>query len=269
MTMMVKVIINNISVMKFFKPNIKAETFRFGFFVILSISFFSCQDTKEDSRAMEIVEKSIEAHAGIAAWNTIKTLSFDKTTMLFLEDGSIERRLDQRQTFHFEPVLKGTIEEIKTPWKKSYSYDNGVFHRTENDSTWEVTDQNDIDALKYSFFAAHYVVCQPFELLSDNATLSFGGETTVNERKCYIVDVTYKDDDENADKWSYVFDAETYEVVANKVVLSDHTSWIENLTYDTSTGIKFNAERKSYRLDENGEKMYLRAEYFYSNYSIQ
>ena len=62
--------------------------------------------------------------------------------------------------------------------------------------------------------------------------------------------------------------AQTYDLVANKVILSDHTSWIENLTYDTSTGLKFNEKRKSYRLNKQGEKTYLRAEYFYSNYSV-
>ena len=64
------------------------------------------------------------------------------------------------------------------------------------------------------------------------------------------------------------FDTETYEVVANKVVLKDHTSWVENLSFNSETDFKFNAKRKSYRLNEAGEKTYLRAEYYYSNFSV-
>lgn len=254
--------------MKICSIKIKPEAVRFGFFVLLCIVFISCNTTKEDSKAYEIVKKGIEAHGGITAWENINSLSFDKTTMLYLEDGSIERRLDQRQTFNFKPELSGAIQNFKDPEKSGYTYKNGLFFRTINDSVWQVKDEKEIAALNYSFFAAHYVTCQPFGLLSDAAVLSYGGETTVNNRRCHIINVLYKDDDKDADKWSYLFDAETYEVVANKVVLTDHTSWIENLTFDTSTGLKFNEQRKSYRLNENGEKTYLRAEYFYKNYKV-
>ena len=245
----------------------KTEVMRFGFFMCISLVSFGCVESKGDI-AYDIVEKSVEAHGGIEAWRNIKTLSFDKTTMLFLEDGSIERRIDQRQTFHFKPRLKGMIQNYKTPEKSSYTYDNGSYFKTENDSTWQVINQKEIDVLNYSFFAAHYVACQPFELLSENTKLTYGGETKANNKQCYIINVSYKGDNEGADKWSYIFDAQTYDLVANKVILNDHSSWIENLTYDTSTGLKFNKKRKSYRLNNKGEKTYLRAEYFYSNYSV-
>ena len=258
---------NMIAIMQMSTKIFKTEVMRFGFFALVGLVSFGCKESM-DNNAYDIVEKSVEAHGGLEAWRNIKTLSFDKTTMLFLEDGSIERRTDQRQTFHFKPTLKGTIENYKSPEKSGYTYDDGSYFKTENDSTWQVTSQKEIDALKYSFFAAHYVTCQPFELLSENAQLTYGGETTINDRQCHIINVSYMGDNEDADKWSYIFDAQTYDLVANKVILSDHTSWIENLTYDTSTGLKFNEKRKSYRLNDKGEKTYLRAEYFYSNYSV-
>lgn len=253
-----------------FKNNIKTEAVRFGFFIAFCLVLTACnQEAKETNKAKEIVSKSVDAHGGIEAWNSIKTLSFKKTTMLFLEDGSIERRIDQHQTFHFGEVLKGSIRDLNADGNVGYNYDNGKYTRVLNDSILPVTEQSEIDALNYSFFAAHYVICQPFGLLSDNAVLTYGGEVTHEDRPCYIVNVSYKTDGEEADQWSYIFDAQTYDLVANKVKLSDHTSWIENLSYDTSTNIKFNAERKSYRLGDNDEKLYLRAEYFYSNYSIE
>ena len=41
------------------------------------------------------------------------------------------------------------------------------------------------------------------------------------------------------------------------------------LRFDETVNIKFNAHRKSYRLNDKGEKLYLRAEYFYSNYRVK
>jgi len=68
---------------------------------------------------------------------------------------------------------------------------------------------------------------------------------------------------------TYIIDENTFKVVANKMELKDHTSLVENLTYNTSTDFTFNVHRKSYRLNEAGEKTCLRGEYFYSNYEIQ
>ncbi|MBT8273402.1 MAG: hypothetical protein KJO77_06330, partial [Bacteroidia bacterium] len=131
-----------------------------------------------------------------------------------------------------------------------------------------VTDPAELMKMTNSFFAAFHVACKPFDLIDENTTLNYSGETEVNGRLCHTIDVSYTNDGPDADKWSYFIDTETFEVIANKVVLTDHTSLIENLTFDTSTDFKFNAHRKSYRLNAEGEKTYLRAEYFYSNFKV-
>ena len=244
----------------------KTEALRFGFFILLSVCVLNCKP--KQPTAKEIVERSVEAHGGLETWNAIQRLSFDKATTLFNADGTIEKETKQAQTFHFKPQLKGNVRDLTLPGIHSYSYDNDTFTRTANDSIWTVTDESEIAALRSSFFAAHYVICQPFELLSDQASLSYGGTMDFNGRTCHIVEVTYKGDTDDADKWSYIFDAETFELLANKVELTDHTSWVENLSFDNETGLKFNAHRKSYRLNEAGEKTYLRAEYFYENFKV-
>jgi hypothetical protein len=58
-------------------------------------------------------------------------------------------------------------------------------------------------------------------------------------------------------------------MVANKVILKDHTSLVENITFDTSTDFIFNQSRKSYRLNDTGDKIYLRATYFYDNFKTE
>ena len=99
--------------------------------------------------------------------------------------------------------------------------------------------------------------------------LTYSGDEVFENRKVHIIDVAFEGDKEDADKWSYYLNTETFELVANKVIRPDHTSLIENLTFDRLTDFKFNATRKSYRLLETGEKDYLRADYFYKDFVVK
>jgi hypothetical protein len=63
-------------------------------------------------------------------------------------------------------------------------------------------------------------------------------------------------------------DQVSYKVVANELHAKDHKSLIENVSYDESTGLIFERERKSYRIDESGKKVFLRAEYLYSDFEV-
>ena len=67
----------------------------------------------------------------------------------------------------------------------------------------------------------------------------------------------------------YYFDVKTFQMIANKVILQDHTSFVENITFDTTTDFIFNQSRKSYRLNDNGDKTYVRATYFYDNFKTE
>ena len=58
-------------------------------------------------------------------------------------------------------------------------------------------------------------------------------------------------------------------MIGNKVIIKDHTSLVENNTFDTTTGFIFNQSRKSYRLNDKGDKTYVRATYFYDNFKIE
>ena len=81
----------------------KTEVMRFGFFMLLSCTFFNCQ--KEALSAKQIIKKSIEVHGGIDNWKNIKQLSFDKQTVLYHEDGSVELKTDQFQLFKLQPII--------------------------------------------------------------------------------------------------------------------------------------------------------------------
>ncbi len=242
----------------------KTRTLCFGFFVILSFVLLSCQ---EKLTGLQIIEKSIEAHGGLESWQKIKQLSFDKETTLFNEDGSVELKTEQFQLFRFGTKLFGKIEWENNANDISIIYDDEKILKSINDSVVDL--ESELEKASNAFWAAYYVACKPFDLIGEDTEFLLVIETYLEGKLCYVVEVSYKNDVVDADRWSYIIDAETFKVVANKVVLKGHTSWVENLTFDTSTPLIFNAHRKSYRLNEAGEKTYLRAEYFYKNFKVE
>ena len=218
---------------------------------------FSCAK-RETVSANEIITKSIKYHGGITAWKSIKTLSFDKKVTLFYKDGSVEFSTIQFQEFNFFPELSGKIQGGNS----LILYQKGIVKKYVNDSL--VSNKEELERAKNSFFASQYVISQPFSLLDENVTLNYLGLVKFNGKEVYEVKVKYDGDTNESDKWIYYFDKETFKVVANKVIRPDHTSLVNNLTFNNSTAFVFNENRKSYRLNTLGEKTYLRAEYFYS-----
>ena len=254
-------IMTNMKAMITTKAYLRAGVLCFGF-----LMFLGCQsDSKLSAEA--IIEKTIQAHGGIEKWQDVKQLSFDKSVTLFNEDGSTEISTDQFQLFRFGEKLFVKLEWEQEGNDMQIIYENDKVTKMVNDSI--VTNEAELARAENAVFAAHYVVCQPFDLLKSGATLTLDETITHNGKECYVIKVNYPGDDEDADQWYYIIDPDSFEVVANQVVLTDHTSWVENLTYDDQTDFQFNSHRKSYRLNEVGEKTYLRAEYFYENYSVE
>lgn len=118
-----------------------------------------------------------------------------------------------------------------------------------------------------------YVIGIPFKLLDPGVQLQYNGITKIDQTDVYVVQATYNpsasSNHSTPDIWWYYFDTSDYRVLHNKVKTSDHWAWIDNLTFDKSGSILFNKHRKSYRCDSLGNKLYLRAEYFYGNYKVK
>ena len=248
-----KVITNNL---------FKTEANRFGFFILIYLTFFGC--TSKEVTADNIVSKSIEAHGGMEAWTQLKHLEFDKETILFTQDGTIEKEVDQHQFFILKPSLEGALLS-KEAQKNDLYFHGNAFSKVINDSVFMVTDSIELETAKNTFFAAHYVVCQPFKLMDEGVILNYVGIDKLEETEVHIINVSYLTDTENSDKWTYYFDAITYKLVANKVNHNGNISLIKNLEFDAKTGLIFNAHRKSYTVLEDGSS-FLRAEYFYKNF---
>lgn len=217
--------------------------------------------------ADSIVEKSIEHHGGIALWKRIKTLSFTKEIILFTKEGTVASKQTQAQAFYFNPNLEGTIQ-----WKKG---ENNHIVRFKNDTitktihTISITDSIALKSARNQFFAAHYVINQPFKLKDKSVLLKYTGIEKLDNQAHHAIEVRTKNDVETSDVWTYYFDTKTCQLNATKVIHNNKISIIKNNTFNNNTGILWNQHRESFFTDSLGNISYMRAKYFYDNFKIE
>ena len=234
---------------------------------IIAISFlFSCQKTK--LTAKQLLSKSIDAHGGLEFWQKVDTLSFTKKTILYNRKGLKEKEITQHQSFYGGNFINGKITTIGTD-KSSISIIGNVYTKRVGDTLISISN-NEMKSITNAFKSAYYVISQPFNLMESGALLSYKKDTILNDEKTFVVDVSYKEDQNTntPDQWTYFINAKTYLIVAAKVFHSPTVSFIQNINFNKETPFVFNAERESVFLNKDGSKDYLRASYFYSNYKV-
>lgn len=223
----------------------------------------------KDEKAAAILKKAIAFAGGLDKWESIKHLNYTKKFDLFLESGAIEKSFEQTHDYQYSPtkitiVSKENGEETKTVFQ------DGIYKRTKNGKAVESTQA----ALKKAVNTSTYVVSAPFNLLDAGAVISYDGERTMDDGRIVdVLKVVYDAErfknHSSSETWKYYFDKNETKLVANWVKSSDHLNLVENLTFEKANGILFNKHRKSYRIDEEGNKLYFRAEYFYDNYKVE
>lgn len=236
--------------------------FRYLVFLGLVLQF-SCGNSPE-KQARELVEKSIAAHGGAEKWSEISSLKFRKMTRLFHEDGSVESELDQWHEFRFKPFFEGKITWTKDSIPHVSTWDGTQMQYFMGGN--EVKNDGFLASKKKDFDAAFYAVSQPWKLLDEEVKLIYEGQKTLESGKS--VDVIRVDYGPDSDIWWYYFDPETAEMIGNEIQLKDHRSLVYNLGIEEVEGLKFHGKRESFRVNEQGEKLFLRAEYLYSEYQI-
>jgi len=231
------------------------------FFLVLTVLFLSCAERIEET-GNSIVEKSIEAHGGWDAYHALEQITFDKTTRLFKEDGSLESEQIQRQDFRLQPNFL-----LRMSWKKD-ALEHVIFYDQMNaevfEDSMEVKTPKRIESAKKIGTSAVYVLFQPFKLISDRAQLVYVGETNLfDSLKVKEVTVHYPNEATTTDLWSYYFD-DVYQLVAAKVIHQDRISLILNTSFQNYNELLFNKTRTSYFVDSLGRKKYARAIYQYN-----
>jgi len=190
-------------------------------------------------------------------WKSMTTTDYKKNIVLYNEDGSIEKEINQSHHYQNTSSLSGTIE-----WSDSLDrkivYENGKAYKV-NGSQKEAPSQSALN----SFKSAYYVLNMPWKLLDESAKVSYLGiDTILNNQNVHTLKVEYPNV-EGGDVWEYYLDKEEYFLVANKVHHGSTYSLITNDEYTEYKGLKFNAKRTSYMVDTLGKLLYLRAKYIY------
>lgn len=233
------------------------------FLVALFVLNNSCTPNPE-KEAKALLEKSINAHGGLEAWNGLSSLKFRKWTRLVDEDGSVESELDQWHEFRFQPYFEGKITWTKDSITHVSIWDGFKMSYFMGEN--EVKNVDFLASKRKDFDAAFYAVAQPWKLLDEGTKLSHEGQKTLeNGNLVEVIRVKYGPD---ADIWWYYFDPVSFEMIGNEVQLEDHQSLVYNLTFEAVESFKLHGKRESWRVNDKGEKLFLRAEYRYSDYEI-
>lgn len=242
-----------------------------GLFLAL-IFTISCNDQRReqnkthtnDERAIEVLDKSVSKHGGWSLYDSLTTLSYTKRILLYDSIGQLESDQIQYHRYNVSPELSGDITWIEDQDTVKIILVNETAKKLVNGK--EVLGESQY-ALQ-TFMSGYYVTFQPPKLYDNPDQLVYEGTDTLkNDQPVYVLQP--KDTTANADQWWYYFNTNDYQLVACLVKHDDRYSFIENLAYDSTTGLTFNKNRKSYFVDSKINIKYLRAEYYYDDYKAQ
>ena len=238
---------------------------------LIFMLLFGCVNPKNDEHpvisspeAEEIVLKSIEKHGGKADWENLKSISYNKITVLFDSTGARESSMVQRHNYNLSPfeatikwIEKGDSLRVVYKDNKAIRYVNGL------------PQSNAEDDAKSTVDAAMYVLFQPFKLMDPGTILHYVGKDSLDGRVVNVVKPVYEGHQPGDDEWFFYFDSATDELVANLVNHNGKISLIKNIAFDPTISLYLHQHRKSYFADRELNIQYLRAEYFYTNYKLE
>lgn len=220
----------------------------------------------QDETAQQLIEKSIAAYGGLENWNAIEYLSFEKWYALYDEHG--EEEVNVMQEHHYTPqkiYMTWNSEGDKIEQSK-VGEDYRKLINGEGDSSAR------LQAVKNSILASTFVMNFPYNLLDKGSTISYEGETEFMDKAVHIIKAEYFPESQKhhttKDIWWHYIDKESYLSLGYKVKHLDHISLVKNTSFHTVDGFVLPHKRESFRVDGNGQELFLRAEYEYSGYSV-
>lgn len=214
----------------------------------------------QDSKVKTILQQAIAKAGGWTHWAHKEGVAFKKYFALYDSLGNTEQAVWQDHVYTYQPQQTVTIR-----WEKANEQHRMVFQKEGVQKF--VNNQLDTTAnptsLRNSVLAATFVAELPFRLLDASATLTYAGKTTIEDSIAVeTIRATYEGSI-NPDVWHIYFDAKDYKMVGYTVQHLDHISYVINESYTEIGGFLYPHKRKSYRVNEAGDKLYLRAAYEY------
>lgn len=233
------------------------------FLGILVIFALACENKLT---AEKIIKKSIEeAHGGIENWEKINIVRYKKTTILYDSLGNVE----SCKTQHIQTVLKPNFSsEI---FSNEGTIRKHIVLQGEKLMLF-INDEPQIDAEKREkaykeVIAAHFILWQPYKLLTDDVSLTLQGKIHLEDgSEVYKIKAVYP---ESNTQWWYYFDVNTWLLRENLVKHGATYSQIKNLEQEDQTGFRLHQKRKSYTIDSIRNQKYLRASYHYEIYELR
>lgn len=219
--------------------------------------------------ALEAVENAIKKAGTLEKWKNISSLKYTKKSRLLLEDGQVESEVTQHHHYHLRPQKTIRISWVVEKDSFLIVHNDSISQKFKNDI---LVDQG--EKVKSLVNSSMYVIGMPFKLLDKGTLLNYEGLTTLNGiDTVHTISATYAPNSyqnhATKDDWWYYFDKNNWAFVGSKVYHEPTYALIENLSMINNVGLTFPGTRKSYRCNEDGEKLFLRAEFWYSDYAIE
>ena len=224
----------------------------------------------QDAKVRTTLDKVFQAMGGLQNWQDLQSLQFKKKTILYLASGEVEKVSDQIHIYENKPNQSVQIRWQEDQDQHLIEMEGETVVKKVNQ---KIDNQANLTSLKNTVLASTFVIGVPFKLMDEGVSLSYDGiQTLQNGKEVHTVKATYNptqhSNHSKADIWWHYFDKDSYEQVGYQVTLHDHTSYIENLTFERVGGFLFTTSRNSWWVNEQGEKTYIKAAYEYSDFII-
>ena len=210
-----------------------------------------------------LLKKIMNSSGGKENYEGIKSLSFEKAFKLYDKDSTTEIDRLEKHTYDF---TNGAVRSIT--WKDSlHTYkliqrDTAILQFKDGTLDTSVSRK----ALQNKLYAATFVLGLPYTLDTDSSAKTYLGITDFQGKPAHELKVTFQD---GTDTWYLYYDESTLDWLGYWVQTSDHYSLVINEEMINEKGFTLSRKRKSYRTDAQKNRLYLRADYEYSNYLIQ
>jgi len=219
------------------------------------VALVSCIDNSPEGKANQIVKAAIKAHGGMEHWENLETLSFQKKTVLYKADGSIERSSDEIHTLHQKDTLYGQIVSIDPNNVYVTIFSDGKGKKAIDDVFMDGTG---------AFLSSHFVVNQPFKMLDPGVELTYLGLDTLATGKVVDVVKAYYGSEED-DVWWFYFDIDSHILLGTLIYHAPTYAFVDNEKIEMIDGMLWNTERTTYRTDSLRNVEFVRAEFLYSD----
>ena len=223
-----------------------------------------------DGEVKRVLSRAMARAGGLEQWNKLASLQFTKDYSLLLESGAVENTAFQQHHYTFGAYPSVDIEWEKDGNTNSIHFEDGEYEKRLNgEPDTSMAQQSVINTV----LSATFVVSIPFKLLDEGVQLSYGGlDTLANGKIVEVLQATYDPEEHSThstpDIWQHYYDAEDFTFVAYLVQHADHYSYVENQSFHEVEGFLLPKVRKSYRVDEDRNPLYLRADYTYADYEL-